>query len=59
MAFVYWIHLPEHTDIFTEGYVGFTKLTPHERFKTHKYNLTTKRSTPSTIRNALIKYKDC
>ena len=22
MAIIYWAHLPEHTDISTEGYVG-------------------------------------
>jgi hypothetical protein len=24
MCFVYWLHLPEHTDMMTEGYVGVT-----------------------------------
>lgn len=24
MALVYWLRLPEHTDIFTQGYVGVT-----------------------------------
>lgn len=24
MAYVYWIRLPEHTDILTEGYIGVT-----------------------------------
>ena len=26
MAFVYWIHLPHHVDIATEGYVGITTM---------------------------------
>ena len=25
MAVVYWIHLPEHTDMFSEGYIGVTE----------------------------------
>lgn len=25
MHYVYWVHLPEHTDIKTQGYVGHTK----------------------------------
>lgn len=32
---VYWIHLSEHTDMFTEGYIGITSKSPLERFKGH------------------------
>jgi hypothetical protein len=35
MAEVYWIHLPEHTDMFSEGYIGVTSKTAKERFKSH------------------------
>lgn len=35
MAFVYWVHYPEHTDILKEGYIGVTKNTPTARFKQH------------------------
>lgn len=35
MAEVYWIHLPEHTDMFTEGYIGVTKTTAADRYKSH------------------------
>lgn len=35
MAEVYWIRLPEHTDVFSEGYVGVTSKTSKERFKVH------------------------
>jgi hypothetical protein len=33
---VYWLHLPEHTDIFNDGYVG---VTPNlkKRIKEHKF----------------------
>lgn len=35
-CWVYWIHLPEHTDLFSEGYVGITTIGVKERFKRHK-----------------------
>ncbi|UZS00918.1 intron-associated endonuclease [Pseudomonas phage vB_PsaM_M1] len=35
MAEVYWIHLPEHTDVFSQGYVGITKMTAKKRFYKH------------------------
>ena len=36
MAFVYWIHLKEHTDITKEGYIGITSRTVHDRYSQHK-----------------------
>lgn len=36
MAFVYWIHLKEHTDILTEGYVGITSRTVEKRAGQHR-----------------------
>lgn len=33
---VYWIHRPEHTDIFTEGYVGITNGKARERWAEHR-----------------------
>ena len=35
VGYVYWIHKPEHTDIFTEGYVGITSKTVDKRFRQH------------------------
>lgn len=35
MAEVYWIHLPEHTDMFSEGYIGVTRNTAKSRFRGH------------------------
>lgn len=35
MAEVYWIHLPEHTDMFSQGYIGFTAGTTVKRWKEH------------------------
>jgi hypothetical protein len=34
-AALYWIRLPEHTDIFTEGYVGITKNNVKRRWIQH------------------------
>jgi hypothetical protein len=31
-GYVYWVHLPEHTDMATEGYIGITNNTA-ERFR--------------------------
>lgn len=36
MAEVYWVHLPQHTDMFTQGYVGVTSKTAKERFAGHR-----------------------
>lgn len=33
--FVYWVHLPEHTDIQTQGYVGVS-VSPKRRLQEHK-----------------------
>jgi hypothetical protein len=34
-AYVYWLHRPEHTDPFTEGYIGVS-IQPLKRFYQHK-----------------------
>lgn len=35
---IYWIREKEHTDIYTQGYVGITKLSLEERIRSHKKN---------------------
>jgi hypothetical protein len=35
MACVYWIHLPEHSSLLSEGYIGYTTWTAEKRFKKH------------------------
>jgi len=47
---VYWIHHAEHTDMFTQGYIGVTNNIA-KRFETHK-------NRPSNIhlKNAINKY---
>jgi hypothetical protein len=40
VAVLYWLHLKEHTDVFTQGYVGVTTRLIEVRFKEHcsKFN---------------------
>lgn len=58
MAFVYWIHLPEHTDITSEGYVGFTSRTVENRLKHHKTDSNRDKCKNLPIYNAMRKYGD-
>jgi predicted GIY-YIG superfamily endonuclease len=48
--YVYWIKCVEHSDIFSEGYVGIS-CNPKERMRAHKKN---KKDSP--LRNAILKY---
>lgn len=50
MYYVYWIHYKDHTDIYTQGYVGIT-CNFKERMRQHKKN---KKKTPLTM--AIQKY---
>jgi group I intron endonuclease len=50
MASVYWIHNPEHTDMFTQGYIGITKNIA-KRFEEHK-----NRPSNTHLKNAINKY---
>ena len=36
MATLYWVHLPEHTDMFKEGYIGVTP-NLQKRIREHKH----------------------
>lgn len=58
MAFVYWIHLPEHTDITTEGYVGITSKTVEERFSRHLKDSKRPSKNHITLYKAINKYND-
>ena len=55
MACVYWIHLPEHTDMFSEGYIGFTSKTTEERYKFHLYKMRANKDN-LPLYNAMRKY---
>jgi len=52
---VYWIHLPEHTDRFSQGYIGITKRLK-QRWLAHK-KTNSKRNCP-LIAKAIAKYGD-
>lgn len=56
VCYVYWIHLPEHTDVFTTGYVGVTSKTVEERFSKHVSDATNNNWRTYTLHNAIRKY---
>lgn len=58
MASVYWIHLPEHTDITTSGYIGFTSKTVEGRFKKHRQDSFQKNKRNYTLHHAIRKYDE-
>ena len=51
---VYWIHLPEHTDMFSQGYIGITVQDIRVRYSEHK---ATAKAGKAIISKALLKYK--
>lgn len=57
VGYVYWIHKPEHTDIFTEGYVGITSKTVSKRYRQHVAAAKTK-AKDYPIYKAILKYGD-
>lgn len=52
MCYIYWIHLPTHTDIMSEGYIGVS-VDPKKRLYEHKRV----KQNPH-LTNALKKYPD-
>lgn len=56
MAFVYWAHLPEHTDMLSQGYIGFTSGTVEKRWAGHLSDA--KRCPHIIFYKALAKYGD-
>ena len=56
MAFVYWIRKKEHTDIFTQGYVGITSKTVEERYKRHRENANCVNPVDNILYKAMLKY---
>lgn len=56
-AFIYWIHLPEHTDCTKQGYVGVTK-NPDRRLIQHRNIDKNKRHDNIHLSRAFEKYKD-
>jgi len=56
-SIVYWLHLSEHKDIFTEGYVGITKNRAAQRWQAYK-NQTKRLNKQHVLRNAIAKHHD-
>ncbi|WP_143393252.1 NUMOD3 domain-containing DNA-binding protein [Fimbriiglobus ruber] len=56
MACVYWIHLAEHTNIITQGYIGFSSTTAKERWQHHKYDSKKSRKRSYPLYRALRKH---
>lgn len=54
-AVVYWIRHKNHTDIFSEGYVGVSK-NPQKRWKKHKSDVKNGKHENKHLSNAFIKY---
>ena len=50
---VYWIHLPEHKDPFTEGYIGVTT-NKRRRWNQHKHS--TKKAKLGVFQKVILKY---
>lgn len=53
---VYWIHLPEHTDITQQGYIGITKMGVKRRFYIH--HRAALDDSPYVVHRALNKHWD-
>ena len=53
MAEVYWLRLLEHTDMFSEGYIGVTKRTAKSRFYEHVHK---SKESNSYLHNVIRKY---
>lgn len=54
MAFVYWIHLPEHTNPRTQGYIGRTIKSFKTRYSAHKTSA--KNGSQMIVHKAMRKY---
>jgi hypothetical protein len=56
VACVYWIHLPEHKDISSEGYVGVTSYSLEFRFDRHLNNTMNERKVCYRLEESLRVY---
>lgn len=57
MTFLYWIHLPEHTNPKTQGYIGVTN-NCKRRWNTHKRQARQKTSKTPHLANAINIYQN-
>lgn len=56
MAIVYWIRLPSHKDMFSEGYIGYSSKSVEERFTKHVADALGPAHRNYTLHNAIRKY---
>jgi len=52
---IYWIRLPEHTDMFTQGYIGVSK-NVKTRWARHEKDALTNKHENAHLTNAILKY---
>lgn len=57
LSFVYWIHLPEHTDMHTQGYIGVSN-NPTYRLWSHKNDVRNNNHCNPYLSNAIKKYSN-
>ena len=57
MSFVYWIHLAEHTDMYSEGYIGVSD-EPAKRLKEHTSLVKNNKHYNPYLSRVFKKYKD-
>jgi predicted GIY-YIG superfamily endonuclease len=57
LTFVYWIRKPEHTDKYTQGYVGVTN-NPERRWKEHTQQARLNTHCNSYLENVICKYQE-
>lgn len=58
MATIYWIRAPHHSDMFSEGYIGFSSRTTEARIKAHKANSKRRDKKHLPLYRAFEKYGD-
>lgn len=56
-CFVYWIHLEEHTDMYSQGYIGVSN-DPAHRLKQHRHNIKRSNYDNPHLARAFEKYAD-
>jgi hypothetical protein len=56
-AYIYWLHLSEHTDMKSEGYIGVAK-NHHKRFESHKREALKSNHENPHLQQAFQKYGD-
>ena len=56
MPCVYWIHLQEHADFLSEGYIGFTSKSAEKRFRQHCAGARSQKERCPHLEKAIRKY---